>query len=44
MQADPQYDDVVREVREFFDDRLQTLRERGIAASRLMFDPGIGFV
>lgn len=43
MQADPQYDDVVREVREFFDDRLQTLRERGIAASRLMFDPGIGF-
>ena len=43
MQADPHYGDVVREVREFFDARLQTLSERGIAAGRLMFDPGIGF-
>lgn len=43
MQADPQYTDVVREVREFFDDRLRTLGQRGIAPERLMFDPGIGF-
>jgi dihydropteroate synthase len=43
MQTDPHYADVVREVREFFDARLQTLSERGIAADRLMFDPGIGF-
>lgn len=43
MQADPQYTDVVRDVREFFDDRLRTLGQRGIAAERLMFDPGIGF-
>lgn len=43
MQTDPHYEDVVREVREFFDARLLTLSERGIAAGRLMFDPGIGF-
>lgn len=43
MQADPQYTDVVRDVRKFFDDRLRTLGQRGIAAERLMFDPGIGF-
>jgi dihydropteroate synthase len=43
MQADPQYRDVVREVREFFDARLESLVQRGIAADRLMFDPGIGF-
>lgn len=43
MQADPQYTDVVQEVRGYFDGRLRTLGERGLAAERLMFDPGIGF-
>lgn len=43
MQADPHYADVVHEVREFFDARLQSLVERGISTNGLMFDPGIGF-
>lgn len=43
MQVDPRYDNVVREVRDFFDSRLESLRQRGIAPNRLMFDPGIGF-
>jgi len=43
MQADPQYDDVVREVRESFAERLKTLCEGGLQPEQLVFDPGIGF-
>ena len=43
MQFDPYYDDVVAEVRSFFESRLRDLTAAGIAAERIMFDPGIGF-
>jgi len=43
MQAAPEYEDVVEEVRSFFSERLKTLTEAGIAAERLCWDPGIGF-
>ena len=43
MQVNPQYDDVVTSVREFFEERYQTLTQEGISADRLCFDPGIGF-
>ena len=43
MQLAPHYDDVVREVREFFEERLATLASSGIAEAALCFDPGIGF-
>jgi dihydropteroate synthase len=43
MQLAPHYDDVVREVREFFEERLATLIAAGIAEASLCFDPGIGF-
>jgi dihydropteroate synthase len=43
MQLAPHYDDVVREVREFFEERLATLTSSGIAEAALCFDPGIGF-
>jgi dihydropteroate synthase len=43
MQVNPQYDDVVNSVREFFEERYQTLTQEGISADRLCFDPGIGF-
>lgn len=43
MQAEPHYEDVVREVRAFFEERLRTLEHAGIAAERIAFDPGIGF-
>ena len=42
MQVNPQYDDVVTSVREFFEERYQTLKHEGISADRLCFDPGIG--
>lgn len=43
MQVAPHYEDVVREVAEFFDERMETLTQAGIAAESLCFDPGIGF-
>jgi dihydropteroate synthase len=43
MQANPVYTDVVREVRDFFQERLERLRAAGIAAEQVVFDPGIGF-
>ena len=43
MQANPAYADVVREVREFFDDRLQRLNACGVKFDQVVLDPGIGF-
>ncbi|HEY0456588.1 MAG TPA: dihydropteroate synthase, partial [Verrucomicrobiae bacterium] len=43
MQKNPQYDNVVAEVNEFFDERLQTLARHGIPPERVVLDPGIGF-
>lgn len=43
MQADPRYDDVVAAVEAFLSARAQVLRERGVAAERIVLDPGIGF-
>jgi dihydropteroate synthase len=43
MQADPRYDDVVREVRAFLADRLGAAIAAGIGRDRLAIDPGIGF-
>ncbi len=43
MQIDPQYVDVVSDVRNYFESRLRHLTEIGIATERIMFDPGIGF-
>ncbi|MDB5313743.1 MAG: folP [Gemmataceae bacterium] len=43
MQDDPQYQDVVREVGEFFEDRLHSLPKMGIAKESVCLDPGIGF-
>lgn len=43
MQAHPVYDDVVREVTEFFQNRMQRLSTLGVAAEQVVFDVGIGF-
>jgi dihydropteroate synthase len=43
MQAAPTYADVVREVSEFLEARLQAAADLGIAASQVVLDPGIGF-
>jgi dihydropteroate synthase len=43
MQADPTYADVVREVGDFFADRLRRLNELGVGPDQVVLDPGIGF-
>lgn len=43
MQADPVYDDVVAEVRDYLRDRAAALEAAGIAPGRICIDPGPGF-
>ena len=43
MQQNPQYPDVVAEVREFLLERLAASAEAGIGAERVILDPGFGF-
>ncbi len=43
MQQNPHYEDVVVEVRRFFEERLQACADHGIAAHHVVLDPGIGF-
>ncbi|MBB5351229.1 dihydropteroate synthase [Haloferula luteola] len=43
MQQAPHYEDVVAEVREFFQLRHAELRAAGISEEALVYDPGIGF-
>jgi len=43
MQAAPQYDDVVDEVREFLHERVQACLAAGIPREKLLLDPGFGF-
>src|SRR6266542_1408470 len=42
MQAAPVYGDVVAEVADFFQERLQAAAKVGIGAERVVLDPGIG--
>ena len=43
MQAEPHYDDVVTEVRDFLVERARRCEAAGIARSRIVIDPGFGF-
>jgi dihydropteroate synthase len=43
MQDNPTYTDVVAEVADFLEERLHTAVKTGIAAERVVLDPGIGF-
>lgn len=43
MQQDPSYVDVVREVHDYLQGRVQACLSAGIAAERLCIDPGFGF-
>jgi len=43
MQINPVYQDVVREVEEFFSDRLRRLEQAGVGAEQVSLDAGFGF-
>ncbi len=43
MQINPYYEDVVKEIKDFFRDRLSYLFQNNIEPERAILDPGIGF-
>lgn len=43
MQVAPFYDDVVQEVRCYFEERYRFLLEKGLSEEQICWDPGIGF-
>ena len=43
MQKNPHYDDVVKEVKDFFQERIDYGTDKGIKRNKMVLDPGIGF-
>ena len=43
MQFNPEYQDVITEVRQFLNDRTKLLISKGISSDRIAIDPGFGF-
>jgi dihydropteroate synthase len=43
MQENPHYDDVVREVHDYLEDRVEAAVDAGVDRERLCVDPGLGF-
>lgn len=43
MQQDPRYEDVVQEVKDFLEERMQVAVDAGVAEDKILLDPGIGF-
>jgi dihydropteroate synthase len=43
MQLDPRYDDLVAEVKAYLEQRVKAAQAAGIAAARIVVDPGFGF-
>ena len=43
MQRDPHYDDVLQEVKRFLKQRVEAAMAAGVAAARIVVDPGFGF-
>ncbi|KGJ96062.1 dihydropteroate synthase [Colwellia psychrerythraea] len=43
MQENPQYDDVIDDIKQFFIERIKVCEQAGIKRERLILDPGFGF-
>ena len=43
MQIQPQYHDVIGEIRQFFQERIEVAEGTGVSRSHILLDPGIGF-
>ena len=43
MQFNPEYQDIIAEVRQFLNDRAKLLISKGISGNRIAIDPGFGF-
>ncbi len=43
MQIEPEYDDLITEIKAFLEDAIDRAENRGISRSKIIIDPGIGF-
>lgn len=43
MQSDPQYEDVITEIKDFLQQRIDAVQAVGIIRERIIIDPGFGF-
>lgn len=43
MQINPQYQDVIKEIKTYFSERLNILSQKGISLDKVILDPGLGF-
>ena len=43
MQVNPQYDDLIQEVIDYFQKQINLCRDNGVPKSKIILDPGIGF-
>jgi dihydropteroate synthase len=43
MQVNPSYDNLLEEIKSFFEERVETVRSLGIQKEKIIVDPGIGF-
>ncbi len=43
MQVDPYYEDVLREIHEAFESKIEKAMKNGVKDSKIILDPGIGF-
>ncbi len=43
MQISPHYDHLIKEIKEFFEKAIDRAEKNGIAGSKIIIDPGIGF-
>lgn len=43
MQDNPQYEDVIQDIKQFFIDRIKVCEQAGIKRERIIIDPGFGF-
>jgi dihydropteroate synthase len=43
MQKDPHYDNLMREIRQFFKNQVASAKAKGVSDEMIILDPGIGF-
>ena len=43
MQENPKYDDLIKDIKQFFINRIQICEDAGIERDRIIIDPGFGF-
>ncbi len=43
MQINPSYEDVIKEIKDYFNERIEVALKKGISEDKIILDPGLGF-